>query len=80
MVNQNTHTDCNYYSDRQFACNVRSDSDFSHIHFNARSLNKNFQKLKEYLDYLKLSFDIIAISETLFVNHRFNSTPYSKIF
>ena len=45
---------------------VKSDSDFPlHIHFNVRSLNKNFQKIKECLDDLKLSFDIIAISETL---------------
>ena len=63
-VNKSTHTNCKYYSDRQFACNVKSDSDFLLIHFNARSLNKNFQKIKEYLDDLKLSFDIIPISET----------------
>ena len=63
-VNQSTHTNCKYYSDRQFACNVKSDSDFSIIHFNARNLSKNFQKIKEYLDDLKLSFDIVAISET----------------
>ena len=63
-VNQSTHANCKYYSDRQFACDVKSDSDFSPIHFNARSLSKNFQKIKEYLDDLKLSFDIIAISET----------------
>ena len=60
-VNDTTHTNCKYYSDRQFACNVKSDSDFSLIHFNSRSLNKNFQKIKEYLDDLKRSFDIIAI-------------------
>ena len=63
-VNQSTHTKCKYYSDRQFACNVKSDSDFSLIHFNARSLNENFHKIKDYLDDLKPSFDIIAISET----------------
>ena len=31
---------------------------------NARSLNKNFQKIKDSIDDLKLYFDIIAISET----------------
>ena len=62
-VNQSTHTNCKYYSDRQFACNIKSDSDFSLIHFNARSLNKNLQKIKAYLDDFKLSFDIIANSE-----------------
>ena len=43
---------------------VKSDSDVLLIHFNARRLNKNFQKIKEYLDDLKLLFNKIAISET----------------
>ena len=63
-VNQSTHTNCKYYSDRHFACNVKSDSDFSLIHLNARSLNKNFQKIKERLDDIQLYFDKITISET----------------
>ena len=63
-VNQSTHTNCKYYSDRQFACNTKSDSDFLLIHFNARSLNKNLQNIKECLDDLKQSFDMTANSET----------------
>ena len=43
---------------------VMSNPIVTFIHFNARSLNKNFQKIKEYLDDLELSFDITAISET----------------
>ena len=57
-------TDTKYYSDEQFVRDVKSVSDLSFIHFNARSLNKNFQKIKDTIDDLKLSFDIIAISET----------------
>ena len=57
-----THT--KYYSDEQFVRDVTSKGDLSFIHFNARSLNKNFQKIKDSIDDLKLSFDIIAISET----------------
>ena len=48
-------TDTKYYSDEQFVREVKSVSDLSFIHFNARSLNKNIQKIKD---------TIIAISET----------------
>ena len=34
--------------------NVKSDSDLSCLHFNARS-NKNCQKIKDFIDDLKLS-------------------------
>ena len=57
-------TDTKYYSDEQFVRDVKSKGDLSFIHFNARSLNKNFQKIKDSIDDLKFSFDIIAISET----------------
>ena len=57
-------TDTTYYNDEQFVRDVKSVSDLSFIHFNARSLNKNIQKIKDTIDDLKLSFDIIAISET----------------
>ena len=57
-------TDTKYYSDEQFVRDVKSKGDLSFIHFNARSLNKNLKKIKDSIDDLKLSFDIIAISET----------------
>ena len=34
------------------------------IHFNARSLNTNFDKIRDYVYELKIPFDIIAIPET----------------
>ena len=37
---------------------------FSVYHINIRSLNKNFDKLLEFLSIMKNEFDIIAISET----------------
>ena len=48
-------TDTKYYNDEQFVRDVKSVSDLSFIHFNARSLNKNIQKIKDrgrvaYLD------------------------------
>ena len=57
-------TDTKYYSDEQFVRDVKSISDLSFIHFNARSINKNIAKIKDTIDNLKLSFYIIAISET----------------
>ena len=57
-------TDTKYYSDEQFVPDVKSESDLTFIHFNARCLNKNFQTNNYSNDDLKLYFDIIAISET----------------
>ena len=37
-------TDTKYYSDEQYVRDVKSVSHLSFIHFNARSLNRNFQK------------------------------------
>ena len=37
---------------------------FSIIHFNARSLYKNFEDISIFLSSLKHSFTIIAVSET----------------
>ena len=56
---RNIPTNSKYYSDQQFIYNVKSESDISFIHFNARNFN-----IKEFLVDLKLSFDIIAISDT----------------
>ena len=50
------------------------------IHFNARSLKANLQKINDYLQELHLKFDIIAVSETwaeLDVIDDLNLTDYS---
>ena len=62
----NIPTNSKYYSDQQFVSNVKSESNLSFIfiHFNARSLDKNVKKIKDFIDDIKQSFDIIAISET----------------
>ena len=52
----------------------------SFIHFNARSLKANLQKINDYLQELHLKFDIIAVSETwaeLDVIDDLNLTDYS---
>ena len=38
---------------------------FSVLHINIRSMNKNFEKLREYLSHVKGNFSIIALTETL---------------
>ena len=37
---------------------------FSVLHINIRSMNKNFEKLREYLSHVKGNFSIIALTET----------------
>ena len=34
------------------------------MHFNARSLNANFEQIKDFLQTLDITFDVVAISET----------------
>ena len=34
------------------------------LHINIRSMNKNFEKLREYLSHVKGNFSIIALTET----------------
>ena len=63
-LHANIPTHSKYYSDEKFVRDVKSDSDSSFIHFNPLTLNKNFQKIKDSIEDLKLSCDIIAISET----------------
>ena len=64
--NNNLYNDisvsCSYYTGEQFNCDATiNDTQFSFVHFNARSVKKNFPKIKECIGALKCSFDIIAI-------------------
>ena len=56
--------DCKYYTDRHFECLIKNDNDISIIHFNCRSIRKNFESVKDYLNNLPIEFDIIALTET----------------
>ena len=60
----NLSSKCQYYTDLQFTEKISKVNGLSFIHFNARSLKTNFQKIKHYILELNLQFDIIAISET----------------
>ena len=52
------------YTSSEFNIQFDSPSGLSLIHFNARSLQKNFNDITNFLSLLKHSFSIIAISET----------------
>lgn len=63
-VFNSSNSTCRYYSEEQFAEQIVIDSMFSLIHFNCRSLYKNFDKINDYLHTLKGRFMMIALSET----------------
>ena len=52
------------YTANEFNVEFVNPTGFSLIHFNARSLQKSFDEMAEFLLLLKHSFSIIAISET----------------
>lgn len=52
-VFNSSNSTCRYYSEEQFAEQIVIDSMFSLIHFNCRSLYKNFDKINDYLHTLK---------------------------
>ena len=53
---------CEYYTDEQFT-GLKVEGNFSLIHFNSRSLNKNLKDIKDYLTKFE-KFNVIAASET----------------
>ena len=58
----NLNNNCQYYTDDQLK-RLHIDDSFSVIHFNSRSLNKNFQKIRDYLSNFK-KFSVVTVSET----------------
>uniref|UniRef100_A0A8C7XUM2 Reverse transcriptase domain-containing protein n=1 Tax=Oryzias sinensis TaxID=183150 RepID=A0A8C7XUM2_9TELE len=58
--------DCKYYSIDDFKNSVNPEEKLSIIHFNSRSMYTNFEDIKDYLQNIGHSFDIITISETWF--------------
>ena len=54
-----------YYNVDRFNCSSQNllKSSFSVLYINIRSMNKNFEKLREYLSQVKGNFSIIALTE-----------------
>ena len=55
---------CRYYSEDNFHPDFCNRNGFSIVHFNAKSINKNFSETVHFLNELKYTFDLIAISES----------------
>ena len=60
----NSSTCCDYYTVEQFVKSKTIQNGLSFIHFNARSLRSNFDQIRDHVNELKITFDIITISET----------------
>ena len=61
----NILVNCKYYDNFQFnVLSKKENTGLSIIHFNARSLNANFDHIKDCLCTLNIPFDVITISET----------------
>ena len=59
--------DSHYYTDDQFnrKCHTNAESDnFALIHYNCRSLAKNFTMIRDHITTLDSMFDVIALTET----------------
>ena len=61
-----------YYTFDKFSCASNSllKNSFSILQINIKSMNKIFEKLKEYLSVVKGKFSIIALTETWCNDHR----------
>ena len=55
-----------YYNVDRFNCSSQNllKSSFYVLHMDIRSINKNFEKLREYLSHVKGNFSIIVLTET----------------
>ena len=62
---QEEMNECKYYIEADFKHLSDSvNNDFSLLHFNARSLNKNFFEILEFISSLSFSFSVYGFSET----------------
>ena len=57
---------CNYFTQEQYENSIKSVGKLSIIHFNSRSMYRNFNSIKEYLQQFTQPFSITAITETWF--------------
>ena len=79
----NLNIDSSYYTSETFVSKFKDCADrscFSCIHFNSRSLPKNFDAISTFLNLLDYEFDVIGISETWLQDdnaHDHNLSNYS---
>ena len=65
FLNNHLRSPCKYYKEDHFAVLKKNKSGrpISFIHFNARGLRTNFNKIEHLLNEFESTFDVIAISE-----------------
>ena len=67
-IHFNRETPCDYFIENQFNEMLKreqySDADFSLLHLNIRSLQRNINNLTNLLSSLEINFSIVGISET----------------
>ena len=69
-VNILDDVECQYYVPHEFKCNFSNNIDtFSVLHLNARSLNRNFDSVKDLLLSLDYPFTVIGITESWLTTH-----------
>lgn len=61
---QNMKNNCAYYTNTSFNTTFVFDNKISLLHFNSRSLYRNFENIKDYLSQFSSPFNVIAVSET----------------
>ena len=74
-------TQCRYFTPAQFSTNFSGTdraNNLSVIHFNARSLKANLNKIKDTLRELEYKFHIIAISETWFKENNWDGNEVTN--
>ena len=75
-------TQCRYFTPAQFSTNFSGTdraNNPSVIHFNARSLKANLNKMKDTLRELEYKFHIIAISETWFKENNWDGNEVTNL-
>ena len=72
----NTNLNCDYFLEDSFNDRCKqlciSNKNFSIIHVNIRSMMKNFDNLREYLDNFSVNFGVLGITETWLNNDTVN--------
>lgn len=79
------NSECNYYIPQEFVSKyvTREEYFFSTIHFNARSLSKNFNDISDFLSAINYPFSIIAFTETWLQEHTphcFDFSGYNFVY
>ena len=65
LINHTVDNKCSYIFDNMYTSSSDSD-EFSILHINPRSLNKNIEDIHAFISGLNITFKIIAMSETWF--------------